>query len=348
VTFQEGTTTLGTGTLSGGVATFTTAALAVGSHTITASYGGDGNFNASSVSGSASGSTTQQVNPAAMTVTAYDDMRVYGDANPSFRGAIVGLQNGDNISATYSSAATASTAAGTYGPSSPNAIVPALSDPNNRLSNYSVTINNGTLTVLKAPLTITADNQWRIYGAPNPTLTGSIVGLKNGDGITATYSTSAGTSSSVGSYRIVPTAVDSSPSTLSNYNVTLVPGVLTVSTKAVASGPGFGAVAANLGTSFTTVTLGVSAPAAVQQGSSVALTWTSAATPLTLSQTYQVMRAPVNANGTCGTFTAVGPTTTATRYVDTTTQLNQQYCYYVVAAYKGWTATSPTVHVNMS
>src|SRR5262249_8175612 len=35
---------LGTGTLSGGSATFTTSALAVGAHTITAAYGGDANF----------------------------------------------------------------------------------------------------------------------------------------------------------------------------------------------------------------------------------------------------------------------------------------------------------------
>ena len=50
VTFKDGATTLGTGTLSGGVATLTVpstspviAALAVGTHSITASYGGDTN-----------------------------------------------------------------------------------------------------------------------------------------------------------------------------------------------------------------------------------------------------------------------------------------------------------------
>jgi Bacterial Ig-like domain (group 3) len=43
VTFKDGAITLGTGTLSGGQATFTTSALAVGSHSITAVYGGDTN-----------------------------------------------------------------------------------------------------------------------------------------------------------------------------------------------------------------------------------------------------------------------------------------------------------------
>jgi hypothetical protein len=41
VTFSDGFTVLGTGTLSGGKATYTTSALSVGSHPITASYGGD-------------------------------------------------------------------------------------------------------------------------------------------------------------------------------------------------------------------------------------------------------------------------------------------------------------------
>ena len=47
VTFKDGATTLGTGTLANGVATFSTTTLAQGAHSITATYGGDTNFNAS-------------------------------------------------------------------------------------------------------------------------------------------------------------------------------------------------------------------------------------------------------------------------------------------------------------
>ena len=43
VTFYDGATSLGTGTLSAGSATYTTSSLAVGVHSITASYGGDAN-----------------------------------------------------------------------------------------------------------------------------------------------------------------------------------------------------------------------------------------------------------------------------------------------------------------
>ena len=44
VSFYDGTTLLGQGALSGGVASYTTSSLAVGAHTITADYGGDSNF----------------------------------------------------------------------------------------------------------------------------------------------------------------------------------------------------------------------------------------------------------------------------------------------------------------
>ena len=50
VTFEDGSTKLGTGNLSGGIATFTTSMLTAGTHTITAAYGGDQNFSSSSAS----------------------------------------------------------------------------------------------------------------------------------------------------------------------------------------------------------------------------------------------------------------------------------------------------------
>ncbi len=49
VTFYDGTTSLGTGTLSSGTATYSATSLAVGTHSITASYGGDAS-NSSSTS----------------------------------------------------------------------------------------------------------------------------------------------------------------------------------------------------------------------------------------------------------------------------------------------------------
>jgi hypothetical protein len=58
VTFKDGAITLGTGTLVAGVGTFTTSSLSVGSHSISAVYGGDPNF-----TGSTSSSLTETVLP---------------------------------------------------------------------------------------------------------------------------------------------------------------------------------------------------------------------------------------------------------------------------------------------
>ncbi len=46
MTFHDGTTALGTGTISSGIATLATSSLAAGTHSITAQYGGDSNHNA--------------------------------------------------------------------------------------------------------------------------------------------------------------------------------------------------------------------------------------------------------------------------------------------------------------
>jgi Pro-kumamolisin, activation domain/Bacterial Ig-like domain (group 3) len=78
VTFKNGSTTLGTGTVnSSSKATYTTSALSVGSHTITASYGGSSSDLASS------GTITQTVNKAATTTTLVSAL------NPSTAGKTV-------------------------------------------------------------------------------------------------------------------------------------------------------------------------------------------------------------------------------------------------------------------
>jgi hypothetical protein len=80
VTFNDGGTSIGSGSVSGGKATFSTSSLSTGTHTITASYGGDGNFN-----GSTSGAIVQTVNaPGATTTTS-----VSSGTNPSVFGQSV-------------------------------------------------------------------------------------------------------------------------------------------------------------------------------------------------------------------------------------------------------------------
>jgi hypothetical protein len=81
VTFKNGATTLGSGTLNGsGVATLNTSALAVGSHSLTADYSGDGSFSAAT--GTLTG-TPQVVNKASTTSA------VVSSVNPSVFGQAV-------------------------------------------------------------------------------------------------------------------------------------------------------------------------------------------------------------------------------------------------------------------
>jgi 6-phosphogluconolactonase (cycloisomerase 2 family) len=163
---------------------------------------------------------TLTISQATLVVTAANASRIYGAANPVFTGTITGLNPGDNITATYASAATAASPVGIY------PIVPTLVDPGGKLVNYTVSVVNGTLTVSTAPLTVTINNASRVYGSANPTLKGTISGLVNGDSITATYS-SVGVTAPVGTYRISPTYTDPGAK-ITNYTITIVGGVLTV------------------------------------------------------------------------------------------------------------------------
>src|SRR5690606_9635092 len=113
-----------------------------------------------------------------------------------------GLVNGEEsiASATATTAATANSHVGTYA-----IAVNATS------GNYEITPVNGTLTIGKAPLTITADNQSRKYGDTNPAFTLSYEGLVNGEESVAgaTASTTATSASHVGDYDIVVNATSS-------------------------------------------------------------------------------------------------------------------------------------------
>ncbi len=78
-TFWDGSTNLGTGTLSGGVATFATSSLTVGTHPITAIYNGDATY-----ASSTSNTVNQVVNAQITTTTG-----LTSSLNPSFVGESV-------------------------------------------------------------------------------------------------------------------------------------------------------------------------------------------------------------------------------------------------------------------
>jgi sugar lactone lactonase YvrE len=121
--------------LSSGSATFNIGALSAGSHSLSASFAAQGNFLGSSATG------TLSVAPAPLTIAANNAARPYGANNPALTGMISGLQNADPITASFSTTAVPANPVGMY------SITPVVIDTQNRLSNYSLTLVSGTLTV---------------------------------------------------------------------------------------------------------------------------------------------------------------------------------------------------------
>jgi hypothetical protein len=119
---------------------------------------------------------------------------------------------------TFSTAATASSPVGSY------LITPGGATD----ANYAITFVNGTLSLTAAPLTITANNAGKVYGAALPTFTATYSGFVLGQtsanlDTPVTFSTTATASSAVGSYPITPGGA-----TDANYAITYVNGALTI------------------------------------------------------------------------------------------------------------------------
>src|SRR5207244_9500245 len=99
-------------------------------------------------------------------------------------------------------------------------------------ANYSFTFADGTLTISKATLTVTADNASRGYGDPNPTFTASYAGFKNGEtlatsGVTGSpnLTTSATPTSTPGTS---PVSAVIGTLASANYSFTFANGTLTI------------------------------------------------------------------------------------------------------------------------
>ena len=174
-TFMDGTTTLGSVSLdASGRATLTTSSVAVGTHSITAVYGGDGSF-----SGSTSLALSQVVTPAALTVTADNQTKAYGAANPALTVSYSGFVNGDTAASlttppTVSTTATAASAVGTYPITASGAVS----------ANYTISYVSGTLTVVanNAPSFTRGADQTVLEDAGPQTVAGWATAISAGGG----------------------------------------------------------------------------------------------------------------------------------------------------------------------
>lgn len=166
---------------------------------------------------------TLTVTPAPLTAAADDASRPYGAPNPAFGVRYSGfvLGQGPSVLAgklTFDTPAGPDKDVGTY-PVTPGGLA---------ARNYAITFVPGTLTVEPAPLTVSANDVSRPYGAPNPAFRPSFSGWVLGQGPAVlggalSFATPADAHSDVGPYPIVPSGL-----TARNYAIRFQPGVLTV------------------------------------------------------------------------------------------------------------------------
>lgn len=189
-----------------------------GTYPITLTGGSDNNYNITNMNGS----SDLTVNKATLTVTS-NASKIYGDPNPNLTLSYTGFVNGENSSVidsqpSASTSASLSSDVGTY--------PIALSGGSD--NNYTINRINGTLTVNKAPLSVTPVNANRLYGAANTVFSLSYTGFKLGQTATVidvapTISTTAIPTSNVGTYTLTPSGGSDN-----NYAFNYVNGTLTV------------------------------------------------------------------------------------------------------------------------
>ena len=96
--------------------------------------------------------------------------------------------------------------------------------------NYKTKTVEYTLTVTHKPVTVTANNKSKVYGAEDPELTATVAGTLGDDKVDYTLSREAG--ENVGKYTITP----SGKAEQGNYKVTYVAGTLTITSQSIAPG----------------------------------------------------------------------------------------------------------------
>ncbi len=166
---------------------------------------------------------TLTVNKASLIMTANDKSMTYGGTIPTLDAKYEGLKNNEtkptwNKEPSISTIATSTSKIGTY----------SITINDADAKNYQLTINNGTMTINKAELTVNVDNKNRIYGDANPDFTLSYTGLKNNETVPEwekqpVIETTADVNSSVGTY---PISVKDAVAV--NYNISATDGTLTI------------------------------------------------------------------------------------------------------------------------
>jgi hypothetical protein len=216
-------------------------------------------------------SVTQQVFPllAVLSVTASSPTITYGEPAPAITPSYSGFKLSDTASVLTAPATCAvasnSGAAGTYATTCSGAAAP----------NYSTSYVPGTLTINKAPLSVTANNQAMIYGAALPNFDAQYSGLVNADTsavvsglscIAKNGSQVVGSSTPAGSYPIT-----CSGGSAANYSLSYAAGALTINKASTATALSSSPSPAVYGQSVSfTAAISVNSPGAGHPGGTVA------------------------------------------------------------------------------
>ncbi|QNR84108.1 gliding motility-associated C-terminal domain-containing protein [Pedobacter riviphilus] len=191
--------------------------LAAGTATITASQPGDVNHSAATPV-----NFIINVQQKTLTITANNFNKTYnavaytGGNGVSYNGFVNG-ENEQVLQGTLSYTGTAIGAkdVGSY----------FISPTGYTSGNYAITYQDGSLTITKAGLTITAEAKSKVYGDVDPSLTYTSSGLVRTDVVTGALTRA--TDENVGTYAIAQGTLDAGP----NYSITYVPANLTITNK---------------------------------------------------------------------------------------------------------------------
>ncbi|MEC7756169.1 MAG: MBG domain-containing protein [Bacteroidota bacterium] len=198
------------------ISTAADATSGVGNYDITLSGGSSSNYSINLIDGALT------VTHAALTATADDQSRTYGAENPELTITFNGFVNGDEPSditlPTISTTADASSGVGTY----------VIGLNGGESNNYSLTLEDGTLVINKAALTVTADDATINKGDDIPEFTFQYEGFVNEEDESvltamAIASTSATSTSDRGTYDIEVSGAEAD-----NYEIVTSNGTLTI------------------------------------------------------------------------------------------------------------------------
>ncbi|MEG1768707.1 MAG: MBG domain-containing protein, partial [Comamonas sp.] len=184
----------------------------VGSYTIRANALANGNYLITATDGALS------IRQRPITVTADNQTKVYGNADPALTHAVTAgsMVAGDSLAGVLTR--TPGENAGSY-------TIDAQALAN---GNYLITAVNGALSIRQRPITVTADNQTKVYGNADPALTYAVTSgsLVAGDRLNEALTRDLG--ENAGSYTIRANALANG-----NYLITAIDGALSISQRPV-------------------------------------------------------------------------------------------------------------------